>query len=226
MPGERSEAEHPEKEKVTGHQAIAGMLPATERTAQEAAAASTRESPAQRRARFTALAEPIYDAVYRAAVRVCRDRDLANDLSQDAFVRAFEKFHQFRQGTNFKAWVLRIMVNGYINRYRRQKRQPGQVTWDEVTAGEERDLAARADELGSPEDTVVAGLSARLVRRAVDALPEPFRTAVILADLQGLSYKEVRQVLGVPLGTVRSRIFRGRKLLMEALEPHRAAGAL
>ena len=217
-----------EKGHVIQEQAITnGSFPATHGA--KPARASRRgkgEALAARRARFTVLAEPIYEAVYRAAVRVSRDPDLASDLTQDAFLRAFEKFHQFEEGSNFKAWVMRILVNGYINRYRKEKRSPVQVTWDEVTPGEERELSVQPDGPESPEDTVVAGLSAGIVRGAVDALPEPFRTAVILSDLEGLAYDEIRQVIGAPLGTVRSRIFRGRKLLMATLEPYRASGAL
>jgi len=190
------------------------------------AAVRQRETAAERKARFKSLAEPLYTSLYHAAVRISRDQDLAADLTQDTLLRAFEKFHQFRDGTNFKAWVMRILMNGYINRYRKVKRTPEQVAWEDVTVGEERDLSERPDGPVDVQIEVIQGISARIVRKAVDGLPEPFRTAVVLADLQGLSYDEVKDVLGIPLGTVRSRIFRGRKLLITALDPYRRAGAL
>ena len=223
MPGACCDSETTKNSTLSHNSAVRRPAPAA---TQPQDGARRRESPAERKVRFKSLAEPIYKVIFQSAVRISRDPDLAADLTQDALLRAYEKFHQFRDGTNFKAWVMRILINGYINRYRKVKRTPEEVTWDNVTMGEERDLSERPGGPALVEDQVIQGVSSRIVRQAVEKLPEPFRTSVILADLQGLSYDEVKRVLGVPLGTVRSRIFRGRKLLISALEPYRKSGAL
>lgn len=227
MPGACSQCPTQKNRPVTPHSAVHRAAgPSADALNGARTTSRRRETAAERKARFKTLAEPIYKAVYQSAVRISRDPDLAADLTQDTLLRAFEKFHQFRDGTNFKAWVMRILINGYINRYRKVKRSPEEVTWEDVSMGEERDLSERPDGPALVEDQVIQGISARIVRKAVEELPEPFRTAVILADLQGLSYDEVKGVLGIPLGTVRSRIFRGRKLLISALQPFQEQGAL
>lgn len=170
------------------------------------------------RQRFETLAQPCHPAVYRAALRLTRDPDRAADLTQEAFVRAFEKFYQFVDGTNFKAWVTRILVNTHIAEFRRQRGAPTLVAWEEIAPPDERRLAAAAGGSLNPEDALVTRVPVDRVRHAVAQLPEPFRTAVILADMEELPYDEISRIMAVPIGTVRSRIARGRKLVMHALQ--------
>jgi RNA polymerase sigma-70 factor (ECF subfamily) len=180
--------------------------------------------PDPTRAEFEALALCHLDALYAAAFRLTRNERDAEDLVQDAFLRAFRFFDKFERGTNIKAWLFKILTNTFINRYRRTTRERSIVDGAEREAVKERVVSRDASELASnPEQVFFDRLLSDDVVRAVDALPIDFRLVVILADLQEFSYKEIADVLDVPVGTVMSRLFRGRRLLQKALAAYAAA---
>jgi RNA polymerase sigma-70 factor (ECF subfamily) len=155
------------------------------------------------------------DALYHVALRLTRNRAEAEDVVQEAFLRAFRSFHRFNPGTNCRAWLFTILRNAFLNRVRREGR--------EVLEGEATFLTGRVDSAtalgpgGNPEEEFFQTVVHGDVDRALKALPVVFREAVVLADLEGLSYKEVADVLGCPVGTVMSRLSRGRHLLRQAL---------
>jgi RNA polymerase sigma-70 factor, ECF subfamily len=171
-----------------------------------------------RRAQFEALAGERKRDLYNAALRMTRSREDAEDLAQEALAKAYAAFHQFRPGTNFKAWIYRVLVNTYINSYRRQRRAPQMRSWEEMAVDGDTDYAREdPSRLNSPEEAVLARLPDEEVQPALQALPDEFRIAVILSDVEEFSYKEIADILRIPLGTVRSRIFRGRRLLRKRL---------
>ena len=155
------------------------------------------------------------DALYHVALRLTRNRAEAEDVVQEAYLRAFRSFHRFNPGTNCRAWLFTILRNVFLNRVRREGR--------EVLEGEATFLTARVDSAtalepgGNPEEAFFQTVVHGDVDRALKTLPLVFREAVVLADLEGLSYKEVAEVLGCPVGTVMSRLSRGRHLLRETL---------
>ncbi len=158
--------------------------------------------------------------LYSAALRMTRNPADAEDVVQETFLKAYRAYASFEAGTNLKAWLYRILTNTYINRYRKQSRRP-----DEVDLGEVEDLylyrkisaANTPDSLKSAEEAVLEGLVDEDVKAAVEALPERFRMPVLLADVEGFSYKEIAEIMDVPIGTVMSRLHRGRKQLQKAL---------
>lgn len=170
----------------------------------------------KRKSDFEELLLPHLDGLYGAALRLTRhDRD-AEDLVQETVARALRFFDTFQTGTNFKAWVFRILTNTFINQYRRDSKAK---TFD---TDSERDSVnallfsgGAADSAQHPEEAMVARLMSADVLQAVDTLPVDFRMVVVLADLQEFSYREIADVLGIPIGTVMSRLFRGRKMLQE-----------
>lgn len=170
-----------------------------------------------RRREFEKLAKRYQRDVFSAAVRLTGNYADAEDLAQEAFVKAYVAFDQFHLGTNFRAWLLRILTNTHINRYRRSKRSPDTVAWEDLVAQGERVLDAEPERESAPEREILSYVPDEVVGPALHALPEEFREAVILSDIHELSYKEIADALNIPLGTVRSRIFRGRKLLRTAL---------
>ena len=159
-------------------------------------------------------------SLYSAALRMTRNPADAEDLVQETFLKAYRGYHGFTEGTNLRAWLYRILTNSFINRYRKQQRRPREVELDEVEdlylyrrlAPLEGNRVAR-----SAEDQVFEALEGADVRRAIDALPEPYRMPVLMADIQGFSYKEIAAMLDIPMGTVMSRLHRGRKLLQKVL---------
>lgn len=163
------------------------------------------------RERFERLAESCFSSVYGTALRLTRDSEDAQDLAQEALVRAYEAFDRF-DGRNFKAWILRILTNLYINRYRRNQRVGGIASLDEETVAEP---AAPVEE--APDRQVFDHLLGSEVEAALAQVPEVFRLAVVLSDLEGLSYDEIAEVTEAPVGTVRSRIARGRAILRREL---------
>lgn len=162
---------------------------------------------------------PHLDALYRAALSMTRSSAAADDLVQDTFVRAFQYFDQFQGGTNARAWLFRILTNLYINAYRKKNREPERVSYDELEDFFLYNRITYSQSSGgiSPERLVEQRLEASAVLEAIENLPDEYRETVVLADLNELSYQEIAQMLEIPIGTVRSRLSRGRRLIQKAL---------
>ena len=159
------------------------------------------------------------DSLFGAAYRLTRNARDAEDLVQDSLLRAYRFWESFEQDSNCKAWLLRIVTNTFINEYQRKKRS--REVLDAASAEQDATdgvlLHAEATDRRSPERTLLERSVSDDVQRALEGLPDDFRTAVVLCDVQGLSYKEIADIMGTPVGTVMSRLFRGRKLLAAAL---------
>ena len=181
------------------------------------------ETDAERSARFERDALPHLDALYSAALKLTRSPAEAEDLVQDTFLKAFASFHQYSDGTNLRAWLYRIMTNTFINSYRKKQREPQQSNTDDVEDWQ----MARAEGhtsggLRSAEAEALDRLADSDVTQALAALPEDFRMAVYYADVEGFAYKEIAEIMGTPVGTVMSRLHRGRKLLRSMLADYAA----
>jgi len=171
-------------------------------------------------ATFAAQAMPFMDSLYGAALRMTRNPAEAEDLVQETFLKAYRGFGGFQEGTNLKAWLYRILTNTYINIYRSKQRRPDETDLAEVEdlylyrrlGGLEGATAGR-----SAEDELLELFSEAEVKDAVESLPENFRMAVLLADVEGFAYKEIADILDIPIGTVMSRLHRGRKALQKEL---------
>jgi len=177
-------------------------------------------TPHQRREEFEDVALPHFDALYNLAVNLTRDRKEAEDLVQEAYLRAFRFFNSYRSGTHIKAWLFRILRNTFINRYRAAKTRPEEVDFAKIEATYERlidDGFVRGKSSESPEDVVMDGVLDGEIQEALGELPEEYRSVVLMALLEEMSYKEISAALSIPLGTVMSRLHRGRKLLQAAL---------
>jgi len=173
----------------------------------------------EKRAEFERQALVHTDALFGAAYRLTRNARDAEDLVQDSLLRAYRFWESFEQDSNCKAWLLRIVTNTFINEYQRRKRS--REVLDAASAEQDATdgvlMHADATDRQSPERTLLERSVSDDVQRALDGLPDDFRTAVVLCDVQGLSYKEIADIMGTPVGTVMSRLFRGRKLLAAGL---------
>jgi RNA polymerase sigma-70 factor (ECF subfamily) len=178
---------------------------------------------------FSDLAMEYMGSLFSAALRMTRNAADAEDLVQETYLKAYRAFGSFQEGTNLKAWLYRILTNTFINSYRARRRRPEQTELDEVEdlylykrlGGLEAVSAGR-----SAEEEVLEHFTESEVKEAVEALPEQFRLAVLLADVEGFSYKEIAEILDVPIGTVMSRLHRGRRALQKALHDFGTARGL
>jgi RNA polymerase sigma-70 factor, ECF subfamily len=167
---------------------------------------------------FSSNELPYRPQLFKSALRMTRSPEEAEDLLQETYLKAFKYYNRFSEGTNFKAWLFKIMKNTFINSYRKKKAQPHQVDFDEVHEGFETTLLEMTQEgLGNPETEFVKSEMDATVREALLSLPHDYKMVVLLADLQGFSYKEIADILAVPVGTVMSRLYRGRKILERTL---------
>lgn len=167
---------------------------------------------------FTSGQLPYRDQLYKTALRMTRSVEEAEDILQETYLKAFHHYDRFEEGTNLKAWLFRIMKNTYINSYRKRKLQPLHLEFDELQEGFESTLLDQGHVADtSPETDLLNGLLDAEVRDALLGLPHDYKMAVLLVDIHGLSYQETADVLAVPVGTVMSRLYRGRKKLERSL---------
>jgi RNA polymerase sigma-70 factor, ECF subfamily len=159
---------------------------------------------------------PHLDAIYNFALRLTTDPNDAEDLVQDTIVKAFRFFNSYEKGTNAKAWLFRILKNSYINNYRKKSKQPHQVDYDEISTFYET-VRSEQSNTTDMEDIMYGQLLDDDVTRALERIPEDFRTVVLLCDVEGFTYEEIANMLDVPIGTIRSRLHRGRNLLRAEL---------
>jgi RNA polymerase sigma-70 factor, ECF subfamily len=173
---------------------------------------------------FEAEMAPHLDSLYRNALRLTGNSNDADDLVQDTYLRAFRFFHQYELGTNGKAWLFRIMNTVFLNDYRKKSRQGESLSYDELEdfylynrSQDNASGSAGATTQVNPEDAVLEKLDIEAIERSIGELPEEFRETVALATLEGLAYQEISDILDIPIGTVRSRLSRGRRLLQRLL---------
>lgn len=179
----------------------------------------TEESDAELLARFEADALPLLDQLYGAALRMTRNPADAQDLVQDAYMKAFQAFASFEPGTNLKAWMYRILTNTYINNYRKAQRRPFESSADEMTDWQLAETA-KHDSVGleSAEVEALKHIPDQRIADALMSLGDDYRMVVYFADVEGLAYKEIAEIMDTPIGTVMSRLHRGRKKLRAKLK--------
>ncbi|MEO6166521.1 MAG: sigma-70 family RNA polymerase sigma factor [Chitinophagales bacterium] len=162
---------------------------------------------------------PHADALYNFAFHLTYKEEDANDLVQDTFLKAFRFIDSYERGTNAKAWLFKILKNGFINEYRRKTRQPNEVDYEDFLTYQETDTAASVGDMDLRED-LFKGLIGDEVTKAVNELPVDFRTVILLSDVEGFTYEEIAKIIDIPIGTVRSRLHRARNLMKEKLRDY------
>ncbi|OFT62969.1 sigma-70 family RNA polymerase sigma factor [Corynebacterium sp. HMSC05E07] len=182
-------------------------------------ATETAEEQREQQRLFEEQALPLLDQLYGGAMRLTRNPQDAEDLIQETYLKAYKNFSSFKQGTNLKAWLYRIMTNTYINSYRKAQRRPTESSADELSDFQLYTTAGHdSTGLESAEVAALKQMPDSQISEAMNDLPEDYRMVVYYADVEGLAYKEIAEVMGTPLGTVMSRLHRGRKLLRAALK--------
>lgn len=167
---------------------------------------------------FTSGQLPYRDQLYKTALRMTRSVEETEDLLQETYLKAFKYYDRFEEGTNLKAWLFRIMKNSFINSYRKHKKLPTHLEFDELREGLEGTLASTTDESQyDPERDLLQGEMDEEVKRALLSLPHEYKMAVLMVDLQGFTYQEAADIAAVPVGTVMSRLYRGRKKMERVL---------
>jgi RNA polymerase sigma-70 factor (ECF subfamily) len=182
---------------------------------------------AARRERFEDEVLPLLDRLYAAALRYTRNPTDAEDLVQETVVKAFRSFHQYEQGTNLKAWLYRVLHTTFLSMQRARGRRPLEATLEDVEGMGDAERAFSGSGVGaSAESEALAAIGSDEIRDALAGLPAPFRLAVYLADVEGFAYRDIAEIMGTPVGTVMSRLHRGRTALRAALvREGRAQGA-
>ncbi|MCX8011440.1 MAG: sigma-70 family RNA polymerase sigma factor [Ignavibacteria bacterium] len=170
-------------------------------------------------AEFQKEAIPHMDSLYNFALRMTGDPDDASDLLQDTYFKAFRFFDKFERGTNCKAWLFRIMKNSYINKYRKDTREPDKIDYDEIEEFYETIKAENTNTSDLQRD-IFDNVFEDEVMKAIESLPEDFRTVILLCDVEGFTYEEMAEFLDCPIGTVRSRLHRARKMLAVKLHDY------
>lgn len=179
---------------------------------------ATENEVTRREGEFEAAAMPFLDSLYNTAYRMTRNAQDAEDLVQETYLKAYRAFDRFEAGTNLKAWLFKILKNTFINEYRRRQHAPAQTDFADIEESFESQLADdAAGGIKNPEDELLQDVLDEDVQRAIDELPVDYRMVVLLADLEGFSYKEISDILDIPVGTVMSRLYRGRRLLQRSM---------
>jgi RNA polymerase sigma-70 factor (ECF subfamily) len=168
---------------------------------------------------FEAAAMPFVDALYNTAYRMTRNAEDAEDLVQEAYLKAYKYYDKFEEGTNFKAWLFKIMKNTFINNYRKKQQAPPQSDFADIEESFETQVSEEAGQkkIKNPEEELLENVLDEDIQRGIDELPPDYRMVVLLADLENFSYKEIAEILDVPVGTVMSRLYRGRRLLEKVM---------
>ncbi len=178
----------------------------------------TKENEHQRGWNFEAAAMPFVDALYNTAYRMTRNSQDAEDLVQETYLKAYKYYDKFQEGTNFKAWLFKIMKNTFINNYRKKQAAPPQSDFADIEESFESQVSEEVTrKVKDPEAELLEDVLDEDIQRALEELPEDYRMVVLLADLEGFAYKEIAEILDVPVGTVMSRLYRGRRRLEEAM---------